>query len=288
MSEFEQLYKDIWDHKERTGISWNTINTYSVAFIIKGDEIIHKNSYQCYGWTGRGMGHPDNKWIVTYQHTPILPYESEKKFLRWVCYESPYRGAIANSVEDIIKHRFAVGRVDMPSNIVYAALFSIRMIYERPKYVSLWVDLVERGIPENIAFMLIHCFVVGDVGVIYPGNYPSSDHMTLYIPILHVGNFLKGKIVFTTTTLQDQEHSAIFGVQRMHYKNGNLKTGVSEENKAKWDLALCKVFRPITAEKVNNNPFLQSNIKTWKDPISKEEAVRLLTEHWEEIIKEVK
>jgi hypothetical protein len=235
--------------------------------------------------------------VATYIHEPQLTKEEEQLFLKWLKQESPWKEGICNSVTDILKGRIVLGNPSTPNNIMYAALFSIRMLTERPATIRFWCELVKGGVPGNVAFLLCHCVGLREDGKylsyegyrvdVVPGSYSVSDHVPLYIPRMcspeFIRNYLSGTIVRTRPTFLDSDWSGIVNVQRMFTTEGSSP----EEEENPINNILETFFTPPKdASKKNSNPFLKATAApTWNSAISWERALDIFINNWPAMIE---
>lgn len=199
MESFDRLYKMVHKDINRRELPLSTTsNTY--AWLYSGsdkqkgaDKLYHEAAYVCFGWTARDTTRLAKvDYLIHARCFCKLPLELQESYIRWVIEESPYKGTILNSVEDILNDSIVIGdAVNSPLNLMYGAMFCIRMAHERSVIIDMWGRLVEGGVPKALAFILVNCFSYGQDGrdslleeipapSLTPGRCSTSDHMPLY------------------------------------------------------------------------------------------------------------
>ena len=271
MSKFSEIYKKLNTALERVDDDNRSCYTDTVAFLVKGvkNDVFHHPSYVCFGWTGNRPEYRSKatKYLAFHvKDKPVLPDGMEAKWLDYIINRSPWVGGISNTVEDILETRLVLGNATVPSNIMYAALFSIRMMYERKQWVAVFNCLVDAGVSEDTAFLLcMSCVSDGELDYgkdlgrfrFFVGATSHSDHMPLYMHNFtrdDAKNFYSRRIQRLQPALNSKEMSGIYNVCAMfrsEYPASNQPPQeVLDFVKDNWPSKKPK--------KVTNNPFLKT------------------------------
>ena len=88
-------------------------------------------------------------------------------FINWLTKRSPYADAfISKQASKVGKDKCLIISPNCPSNIMIGGIIAARATYENPHIAKGWMELTNRGVNENLAFMLSHwaSFGAGTVG----------------------------------------------------------------------------------------------------------------------------
>jgi hypothetical protein len=115
---------------------------------------------------------------------------SKDQFLRYIDYcanRSPMAsGYIDKDPEVVYARGYCAFDCKVPINHLFLALFTYRHTWEKPYLVTLWADLVERGMDEDLAFFTTQFTIsqLSGVGSNYTISYrmllPCQSHHTLF------------------------------------------------------------------------------------------------------------
>lgn len=248
----------------------NNIEDSVAGILNKNGSVYVHQSYGCYGWTYSYGDTESTEAVMTYLKDKKICKLSDNMQLEWISYitdRSPYAGTTVNDASHIFDTRVVIGDITKPMNVMYGAIFSLRMMYERQALVKMWYDFVHiGGLTENEAFFIIATMhpafdrttdFTKDFDV-WINTWNSSDHMPLYVNYMNsnsIKNMINGKVVHTIPPMKD--FTNMCGVQRMFSKKERT---YSDDDKTfaslQKDLAAVKDIINKNQVKVKVNPFM--------------------------------
>lgn len=263
VKEFKAVLKD---HSR----ACNNIEDSVAGILNKNGSVYVHRSYGCYGWTYSYGDKESTEAVMTYLKGKKICKLSDNMQLEWISYiteHSPYANTIVNDAEHIFNTRVVIGDITKPMNVMYGAIFSLRMMYERQALVKMWHDFVHiGGLTRNEAFFMIATMhpafdrttdFTEDFDV-WINTWNSSDHMPLFMNYMNsdsIKNMINGKVMYTIPPMK--VHTNMYGVQRMfNKKDGIYSDGDKTFASLQKDLAAVNDIINKNQVKVKVNPFM--------------------------------
>jgi hypothetical protein len=186
----------------------------------------------------------------------VLTEEEGVMYLDWLLNRSPYSSTfISKDALDCIYHKATISDSNTPSNLMAAGMVASRRLWEYSSVVRVFCDLVNVGVPEDLAFWLGHitrCEFNRAGRVALTGEH--SGHCSLdprRMPKEALSNFLNHKV-----TAPNKTYTASKNYEGYDEMYGKL-VGYGQMSCATW---AHDNFPYVKSEKVATNPFAKAVI----------------------------
>lgn len=213
-------------------------------------------------------GRPDVRYVVSAINRPKpedggayknsrASDESAKKWLDYIINRSPYGAAFfEKDVEKAWDEKCVVLYVkNIPGNVVQGALIATRMTWEYGRIVEAFVDMVEAGVSEHVAFMTTHVIAKKKDKGLYYLNASGSQHTVLAYGYLSAGwkNYLNSTPKLLKPKYPEGKGTSdSIGVHVLWSgENGRAKMGDVTAAVRKW-------ARELSTTRVDTNPFAKA------------------------------
>lgn len=178
------------------------------CWISNKGKITENNSTICY----RGLANnPNGKNLLSIGARLLYDREhssfgdadlSEKELANYITYvieRSPYKDAFLNKqAKSVIKHKWMFMDVSQPANYLVSALIAIRYTHEYQNMVKCWNDLVNAGVNEDLAWLIMsvsNYHPEEETKVSFFANNSGHTVLNSIIPMEEAKNFLNRKFV---------------------------------------------------------------------------------------------
>lgn len=182
----------------------------------------------------------------------------EHWYIDWILNRSPWSSVFRTRSAKVAIDKGIICRVDKPSNLIIGGLMAIRYIYENPKIVRLFGELVAGGVDENVAMIVAQystcntgkkTFSMSGYGL---GGHSSFEHSFSYTTMYNFINSkpegaggYKGGTGYSDATIND-----LWGLNRKYndppkIARGNpslVKTPWGKEKIDSWEFSQIKKF----------------------------------------------
>ena len=113
--------------------------------------------------------------ILRDQQTEFTQSENSIRFYDWLFNRSPFQQVFLTKDSDAcMKEGWCVVDCNNPANMVQAGLIATRNTWEFPSNIDRWASFVDKGVKEDLAFLIVHFLSIFDVNEVALTTRPNG------------------------------------------------------------------------------------------------------------------